>query len=195
MRRALIAAIIVTLFGSPAFAQVGAAGAPGIAATSPLGMAADSPAPPTGIPLGATELASPGISPAPAAMGMPVDGAPCSPVAAPTSGLSGQSTPYDGGGMAMGSSLPNYTAPTVACGAIASGGASRSAATTSTLPGGVVRAGIPLGSVEIDSGGVSPLLAVPVATPTPSTMGGVAPSMGAAAPCPATGSSMSSLGC
>jgi hypothetical protein len=74
MRRVLIATMQAALFGCiPAFAQVGGMGSPtpGIGATSPLGMAADSPVLPTGIPMGATELASPGLSGAPAgAMGM-----------------------------------------------------------------------------------------------------------------------------
>jgi hypothetical protein len=51
MRRVLIGAMQAALFGCiPAFAQVGGMGSPtpGIGATSPLGMAADSPVPPTG---------------------------------------------------------------------------------------------------------------------------------------------------
>jgi hypothetical protein len=65
MRRALIAATLAALLGwNPAFAQVGGMGTPGIAATSPLGMAPGSAVSPTGIPMGATELATPGISPA-----------------------------------------------------------------------------------------------------------------------------------
>jgi multidrug efflux system membrane fusion protein len=171
MRRALTAAMAAMAFGAaPALAQ-SAMGAPtpGIAATSPLGMAGDSPVPPTGIPLGATELASPGISPeAGAAMGMPVNAAPCAADAAQTSGLSGAGATYDGGGVGMGvamgagmgSSLPT-TSPTVACGAAVAGSPSPSSAAVSVLQGGM-RTGIPLGSLEIDSGGVSPLLAVPV---------------------------------
>jgi len=69
MRRALIAATLAALFGcNPAFAQVGGMGTPGIAATSPLGMAPGSAVSPTGIPMGATELASPGLSPLPGGM-------------------------------------------------------------------------------------------------------------------------------
>ena len=68
MIRTLIAGIAAVLLDcGAAFSQVGT-GAPvpsplGIA--SPLGMAPGSPVPPAGIPMGATELASPGLSPAP----------------------------------------------------------------------------------------------------------------------------------
>jgi hypothetical protein len=81
MRRILIAAMQAALFGCiPAFAQVGGMGSPtpGIGATSPLGMAPGSPVPPAGIPMGATELASPGLSPAPAGtIGVPGNGTTC----------------------------------------------------------------------------------------------------------------------
>jgi hypothetical protein len=96
---------------SPAFAQVGGMSVPtpGIAATSPLGMSGalqpGTSVGPTGIPLGATELPSPGISP------MLTDptsvmalGTICSGGSASTGisgGISGIST-YDGGGLAVG---------------------------------------------------------------------------------------------
>jgi hypothetical protein len=70
MIRTLIAAIATVLLGcGAAFFQI-ATGAPvpsPLGITSPLGMAPGSPVPPAGIPMGATELASPGLSPAPAA--------------------------------------------------------------------------------------------------------------------------------
>ena len=72
MRRELIiaAALAATLLGgSPAFAQVGGVGSPspGMGLTSPFGMsaAAGGSVGPAGVPLGATELATPGLSPAP----------------------------------------------------------------------------------------------------------------------------------
>src|SRR5580700_1330504 len=86
MRRILIAAMQAALFGCiPAFAQVGGMGSPtpGIGATSSLGMAPGLPVPPTGIPMGAMELASPGLGPAPAGtmpagtMGMTGNGTTC----------------------------------------------------------------------------------------------------------------------
>src|ERR1700689_4679050 len=69
IRFALIAAVIPVLFASNvAVAQVSgmATPTPSIGATSPLGTGTGSTVSPTGIPLGSTELASPGISPAPA---------------------------------------------------------------------------------------------------------------------------------
>jgi hypothetical protein len=70
MKRLWTATVVATLLScnsafSPAFAQVGGMSStmPGIAATSPLGMIPGALVPPTGIPLGATELESPGLSP------------------------------------------------------------------------------------------------------------------------------------
>jgi hypothetical protein len=68
MIRTLIAAIATVLLGcGAAFSQIGT-GAPvpsPLRITSPIGMTTGSPVPPAGIPLGTTELASPGLSPAP----------------------------------------------------------------------------------------------------------------------------------
>jgi hypothetical protein len=66
MRHALIIAMLSALFAyNPAFAQVGGIGSPvpSIGATSPLGIGPGSLVAPTGIPLGATELSTPGVSP------------------------------------------------------------------------------------------------------------------------------------
>jgi hypothetical protein len=57
-------------FGS-ASAQVGATGtSPPLGMTSPLGIGPGSPVAPTGVPLGATELASPGVSPSTSGTGI-----------------------------------------------------------------------------------------------------------------------------
>jgi hypothetical protein len=198
MIRALIAAIATVPLGcGTAFSQI-ATGAPGpspLGITSPLGMAPGSPVPPAGIPMGATELASPGLSPAPAAtMGMTGNSTTCQVIGSPSSGISGSSTIYDGGGIGMETSLPGSTATSGTCGTSSSSSASLSAATSpSALPGGTARTGIPLGSVEIGNAGVSPLLVVPTPSPNPSIMG-------SGMPCSTTGfspssSSMSSTGC
>jgi hypothetical protein len=67
MRFSLIVAVLPALFVcNVARAQVGTATpTPTIGETSPLGIATGSANSPTGIPLGATELASPGVSPVP----------------------------------------------------------------------------------------------------------------------------------
>lgn len=70
MIRTLIAAIAAVLLDCGAAFFVVGTSAPvpsPLGITSPLGMAPGSPVPPAGIPLGTTELASPGLSPVPAA--------------------------------------------------------------------------------------------------------------------------------
>jgi hypothetical protein len=182
MKRLWTATVVATLLScnsafSPAFAQAGGMGSPmpGIAATSPLGMIPGALVPPTGIPLGATELASPGLSPlTDGTAGMAGFGTMCSAVGGPSSGISGAST-YDGGGMGMGmgTSLPGSG---VICGASPSGSASSTVAMSSAAPGNVARTGIPLGSVEIGSAGISPLVVVPTPMASPSTFGTLSPS-------------------
>jgi len=120
------AALLVALFDcNPVFAQTGTIGGPtpGISATTPLGIAPGSPISPPGIPLGSTELASPGLSPLPTGptglttgtTGTTGSSATCSALGMPSSGvsssgISGSSTLFDGGGMAAGSSLSGSTA-------------------------------------------------------------------------------------
>jgi len=83
-RLLLIAAILPLVVSTAAMAQVSAMAAPTptMGATSPLGITSGSSVSPTGIPLGSTELASPGISPAPTystgSMATPSNGASCS---------------------------------------------------------------------------------------------------------------------
>jgi hypothetical protein len=180
MKRLWTATVVATLLScncafSPAFSQVGgmADPTPGIAATSPLGVIPGASVPPTGIPLGATELASPGLSPlTDGTVGMAGFGSTCSAVGSPSSGISGAST-YDGGGMGlgMGASLPGSA---VICGTSSSGS---TAAMSSTASGNVARTGIPLGSVEIGNAGVSPLVVVPTPSAFPSMMGTLGPSL------------------
>jgi len=188
MRRILIVAIQAALIGCiPAAAQVGGVGipTPGIAATSPLGMTPGLSVSPTGIPMGATELASPGLSPTTdGTIGMAGFGTTCSAMASPSSGTSGSST-YDGGGMGVGTgtSLPGSA---VVCGTSSS--TASAPAMSSTSPGGGARTGIPMGSVELGSAGISPLVVVPVPSATPSTMGTIlsSPTMGTLSASPGT---------
>ncbi len=72
LRVALIAAILPALvICNTANAQVSGmvSPTPTIGATSPLGITTGSTVSPTGIPLGSTEIASPGVSPAPLVTG------------------------------------------------------------------------------------------------------------------------------
>jgi hypothetical protein len=179
MKRLWIATVAAALLScnsafSPAFSQVGGSPMPGIAATSPLGIIPGASVPPTGIPFGATELASPGLSPlTDGTAGMTGVGTTCSAIGSPSSGISGAST-YDGGGMGpgMGTSLPGSG---VICGASPSGSASSTAAMSSTASGNMAGTGIPLGSVEIGNAGVSPLVVVPTPSASPSTFGTLSP--------------------
>src|ERR1700719_2940800 len=100
-RELIIAATLVTLLGgNPVFAQVGGIGSPppGMGPTSPFGMSAAGSASvgPAGVPLGATELATSGLSPAPPSTlgsGFTI----CSAVVgAPTTNATGT---FDGGGV------------------------------------------------------------------------------------------------
>lgn len=188
MKRLWMAAAMAMLSCSTALAQVGGTSVPtpGIAATSPLGIPGGSQpgtsVGPTGIPLGATELTSPGISPMFVdPTGMMASGTACSAGGSASSGisggLSGVST-YDGGGlagggMAAGLAVPGDTAPCVAASA---GTASATASAPFASPSGASRTGIPLGSVEIGTAGVSPLITVQVPTVSSSPMGTPGPS-------------------
>jgi hypothetical protein len=172
MRRVWMVTAIVMLGCKAALAQVG--GSPGTAATSPLGMSGGSQlvpsVGPTGIPLGATELNTPGLSPMLTdPTGMAAWGATCSPAGGGSTGISGaisSASTYDGGGVTTGGGMGDGTAlpgSATICGSTSSG-TPWTLSARSISPNGVSRTGIPLGSVEIGSAGVSPLITVP--TPT-----------------------------
>ena len=136
IRFALIAAVIPVLFaGNVAVAQVSgmATPTPTIGATSPLGIGTGSTVSPTGIPLGSTELASPGISPAPTfstgTTAMPSSGTTCSTLGTAPSGMFGSTATFDGGGMAAGTATPATAGTTMTVG----GSTSRSAWSSSTI--------------------------------------------------------------
>jgi hypothetical protein len=161
LTRSLIVAMTATLMVcSPAFAQVGGMGispepSP-LGMTSPLGIGPSSPVAPAGTPLGATELVSPGVSPT----------ATCSGMQSLTSGTSGSTALFDGGGNAG-----------TASGACAGGGSSTllQPAASASSPAGMgnlssVRpVGIPLGSTELGAGGLSPPALV-FSSPSPTSL-------------------------
>jgi hypothetical protein len=99
----LIIAVAWPLLCSPAFAQAGAVTpTPSLSATTPLGMVPGAPVGATGIPLGATEIGSPGVSPLQNTAG----GTGCSTLGTPPSTIYGSTATYDGGGMAPGTAAP-----------------------------------------------------------------------------------------
>lgn len=163
----------------------------GIGATSPLGVPGSSVPSgsnsPTGIPLGATEIDPGGLSPAP----LSNCNASVSANSGMSSGMTGSSasgmgsTPsmgstFDGGGFnSTGSAAPasgctstTNTSPT---------GTGPSVSTPGTSSNFILNGGtIPLGSTEIDSGGVSPLITVPTTNGSmPSCAGATTSSSGA----------------
>src|SRR5215468_2184139 len=192
MTRLLMLAMASALLGcGSASAQIGglATSPSPLGMTSPLGIGPAAPVAPTGIPLGATELASPGVSPmtsgaspvvpaiggATACSGAGTLGGSTS-IANP--GTSGSTTLFDGGGLG---GTASGTCATTANGS-SGGPASSASSPTGTGSTSVGRAGIPLGSTELNVGGVSP--PPDVLTPNPS-----APLSTLGAPCPTTGMS------
>jgi hypothetical protein len=182
MRRELIAASLATLFGcNPVFAQVAGIGSPmpGMGVTSPFGMSsAVGSVGPTGVPLGATELATPGLSPAPPSTlgsGFTV----CSTVVvAPTNAAT---EPYDGGGLGTATGMsPTAMGTTSAasastCNQVTSSSTPGTLSSSSTLPSTSALLGIgtiPMGSTELGNAGVSPT-PCPLSGPTLPTGGSI----------------------
>src|ERR1700712_3239424 len=176
VRLSLIAAILPALVVcNVAMAQVSgmASPTPTLAATSPLGMATTgSPVSPTGIPLGSTEIASPGVSPAPGdatgTISMPNSSTACSTLGTAPSSMFGSTASFDGGGMARGTAAP---ATAAASGMTTSPGLSTSAAISAT-------SGISATSDMLQTSGMSGMCGSGsssiTASTTPTTPGGVA---------------------
>jgi hypothetical protein len=170
MKRLCIATAAATLLGCGcAFAQVGAIGTSPLAplgVTSPLGLGPGAAVGPIRIPLGATELGTPGVSPM-------ISGT------SPLGSTIGNLTSCSG----MGGSIPQASTgmPSGSCAGATDGSASQAAASASS-PGMIGsrstagRAGIPLGSTELGFGGLSPppTAVIPNSTFPPSV--GVSPS-------------------
>jgi hypothetical protein len=206
MTRFLMAAMVAGLLScGSAVAQIGGIGtSPGaspLGMTSPLGIGPAPAVAPTGIPLGATDLASPGVSPMTSGISPlgPATGSACSGLGSPTSsgiatsaaGTSGSTNIFDGGGTA---GTASGTCAGITSSPLSGPAASASSPTGMGAASTVGRSGIPLGSTELGAGGLSP--PPDVLTPNPS-----APSstIGATIPCPTTGmspmSGMSSGSC
>jgi hypothetical protein len=198
MKRFLMITAASALLCGQAFAQQAQVmPTPSLAATSPLGMVPSAPVGGTGIPLGATEIASPGVSPMPAAATGTIGSTVCSTVGTAPSTMFGSATTFDGGGVAVGAVTPQSTmstmpmagapmssamsssgiSPTSAlidtsgmssmCGAGSGNLAASSMPTSPVAPGGVMRTGIPMGSTEIGNLGVSSAAVVPTIAVAP----------------------------
>jgi len=126
----------------------------GMTATSPLNLGATRP---EGIPLGSTEIATPGVSPIDPSQDM---------TNCPAAGNAGSSGAlFDGGGLSGSSSTACPNGTTAAAGLLPQ---------TST----VGRVGIPLGSTEIGGAGISPTVPVP----GPMSLSGTTPINGSGNP-------------
>jgi hypothetical protein len=142
----LIAALFPAVFaGNIAMAQVQVdetvMPTPMIGATSPLGITMGSASSPTGIPLGATEITSAGVSPAPTGLAGTItipttsSGTACSTVATSASEMYGSAAMYDGGGTAPGATAP---AAAVDPGTIPIPGASTSSGSGTSMSSGMM---------------------------------------------------------
>ena len=120
MKLSLIAAVLPALFVcNIAVAQVDGqldgtdtTPTPTVGATSPLGIATGSTGSPTGIPLGATEITSPGVSPVPTGVTGTItiptttSATACSTAATSPTEMFGSTASFDGDGTGVASAMP-----------------------------------------------------------------------------------------
>jgi hypothetical protein len=170
-RRLITIATAIVVTSGGAYAQVGGMGTPspnsGMGATSPLEMSTSGGVfAPTGIPLGAAPLATPGVS-----SGSSIGA--CSPTS-PVAGNAMDSTaPFSGNGIGVGTTTTgivpmssNTGLSSNICGQAPAAGSTTSSQSNATSSNGTSQLGvptIPMGSTELSNPGLSP------------------------APCPATG--------
>jgi hypothetical protein len=172
-RRLIAIATAMFVTSSCAYAQVGGMGTAtpnsGMGTTSPLGMSTSGTSvAPTGIPLGAAPLATPGVTSG-TSNGVASATACSSPgMGSAMTGTSGSTALFDNSGVGImtGATLPEAAAPiTTTCGPASATGRATSAQSSTSTPAtsqlGVPT--IPIGSTELSNPGLSP------------------------APCPATG--------
>jgi hypothetical protein len=143
-----VAAVAAVLNCDPAVAQTNGCGgsSAGMGTTSPLSLGSGFTAQPVGIPLGSTEIATSGISPAapPSGVGLNVENTNSSDSRSSKVRPSGAS--FDGGGISGSASSSCVTTATTN-----SAGTSNPSAATSSAG----RVGIPLGSTELGGAGLS----------------------------------------
>ena len=166
-RRLIVTATAMFVSLSCAHAQVGgmgtAAPSSGMGTTSPLGMSPSGGAvAPTGIPLGAAPLATPGVTSG-TSNGVASATACSSPGmgAMTSSGMGGSTAPFDNSGVGImtGATQPGTAAPiTTTCGPASAGGSATSSQSSTSTPVnsqlGVPT--IPIGSTELTNPGLSP---------------------------------------
>lgn len=163
----LVAAVI--LFGCTVAHAQSVMSPSGLGPTSPLGVPGSSASSgsnsPTGIPLGATEIDPGGLSPAPLSNFSTSGFTANSGMSSGMTGLNGSGigststmgSTFDGGGFGSTTTSPGASVNTATSTGTASPLSTMGTSSNFTLNGGT----IPLGSTEINSGGVSPLITVP----------------------------------
>jgi hypothetical protein len=186
---------VLFVFDCPAFAQE--LTMPSLGMTSPLGIGSASPVGPVGVPLGATAIQEPGVSPltsgASPAVGTTVTSPACraqggaipessygigsSPPGMSsgisTAGTTASTTAFDGGGLvgsASGTCTPTDT------GSLA-GPAASASSNNGMGPPALGRVGIPMGSTQLGAGGLSPMPTISATSTLPLST----------TPCPTTG--------
>jgi len=166
-RRLIAIATAMFVTSSCAYAQIGGMGVPtpnaGMGTTSPLGMGTSGTAvAPTGIPLGAAPLATPGVTSG-TSNGVASATACSSPGmgAMTSSGMGGSTTLFDNSGVGImtGATQPGSAAPiTTACGGASAGvsGTSSQSSTSTPVNSQLGLPTIPMGSTELSNPGLSP---------------------------------------
>jgi len=166
-RRLIVTATAMFVSLSCAHAQVGGMGTltpnAGMGTTSPLGMSTSGTAvAPTGIPLGAAPLATPGVTSG-TSNGVASATACSSPGmgAMTSSGMKGSTAPFDNSGVGImtGATQPGIAAPiTTTCAPASAAGSATSSQSSTSTPAtsqlGVPT--IPMGSTELSNPGLSP---------------------------------------
>lgn len=164
MRRLIAIAAVILMSCGAGHAQTSMS-TPAMGATSPLGTLGPSGSSGTGIPLGATEIDPGGVSPTVTvncnASGSGLSGTNASGMTGMTIGAT---STFDGGGLtavpSTNSTSSCTSSQTLSPGGTASPLSNSGGSSSSTLNGGT----IPLGAIEMDSGGVSPIITVPAPT-------------------------------
>jgi len=208
MTRFVVATTAAALLGcGSAYAQarMSLSPLPALGMTSPLGIP-NAPVGQTGIPMGATELATPGVSPTiSGASPGPVTGLACGggssaeALAGMGSSMTGAPSTatalFDGGGITGTGSAPG-TCTAMGGGAAAGTAPMAPSPTGMGLGSSVGRVGIPMGSTELGAGGLSPVTSVPSAlgsTLSTTPCLGLSPTTGMGLP-PTTGMSPATTG-
>src|ERR1700737_486667 len=157
---------------------------PMMGATSPLGITTGSTSSPTGIPFGATEITSPGLSPLPTGVTGTItipttgSGTACSTTATPPSEMFGSTASFDGGGMAVGTAAP-ATASSSGTTAMSTSSTSATSPSSTSMTSAMPTSSAPSGMLDTSgmsgmcgSGSSSLAASSPPTSTSPTTAGG-----------------------